>query len=204
MSDEVVHLNSFHTAGLIEAGCDEAGRGCLAGPVFAAAVILPLGFKSAMLRDSKSIKESDRYRLRDIIIKEAVSWSVAMKSVAVIDKINILNASIAAMQDAVSSLTIRPEHLIIDGNRFHPYEGIPHKCIVRGDDLYLSIAAASILAKTFRDDHMYELSRKFPQYGWAKNKGYGTQEHREALNAYGRTIHHRLSFVVKNQATLFD
>lgn len=187
----------------IEAGCDEAGRGCLAGPVFAAAVILPKGFKHPKLRDSKKLTASDRYMLRDYIEQRAISWAVASIDETEIDRINILNASLKAMHLALDQLNTRPELLLIDGNRFHSYQNIPHQCIIKGDDLYSPIAAASILAKTYRDDHMLKLSAQFPQYGWESNKGYATLAHRVAMNDLGQTRFHRRSFVLKNQSTFF-
>ena len=184
---------------VVEAGCDEAGRGCLCGPVFAAAVILSNDFKNDLLRDSKKIKEKDRYKLRDIIINEAIDWAVAMVDNTEIDHINILWASVLAMHKAIEKLSINPEQLIIDGNRFKPYRDIPYTCIVKGDDKYLSIAAASILAKTFRDDYLNILHEKYPQYGWNKNKGYPTIEHRNAIEKYGITEYHRKSFKLTEQ-----
>ncbi len=180
--------------GLVEAGCDEAGRGCLAGAVYAAAVILPPGFRNEMLDDSKQLTERQRYALRPLIEREAVAWAVGVASPEEIDKINILNASFLAMHRAVSQLPVRPQHLLIDGNRFRPYPGIPHTTLVKGDGKYLSIAAASILAKTCRDDYMLRLHAEYPGYGWNRNKGYPTREHRAAIAAYGTTPYHRLSF----------
>lgn len=186
-------LSSFGS-GLLEAGCDEAGRGCLAGPVFAAAVIFPVDYINTELNDSKKISEKKRYRLRETIEREALGWAIAMIDNHGIDKINILNASFAAMHLAVDNLKLRPELLLIDGNRFRPYHQLPHKCIIRGDGLFLSIAAASILAKTYRDDYMDMLAQEFPQYGWSKNKGYPTLAHRMAIAKWGITPYHRLSF----------
>ncbi len=183
----------------IEAGCDEAGRGCLAGPVFAAAVILPVGFSNGDLNDSKKLTSRQRYRLRDLILTQATSWAVAQIDAPVIDKINILNASIQAMHIAISRLTTVPAFLIIDGNRFHPYPDIPHQCIIGGDSKYLSIAAASILAKTYRDDYMTQIHEEFPQYGWIRNKGYPSREHRMAIARYGFTPYHRKSFHCSDQ-----
>jgi len=177
-----------------EAGCDEAGRGCIAGPVFAAAVILPSDYTNSLLNDSKKLSEKRRYELRDIIIKECIDWAVASIDNNEIDQINILNASIKAMQVAVSKLIIKPQHLLIDGNRFKAYENIPHTCIIKGDGKYLSIAAASILAKTFRDDYMINIHKEFPVYNWAKNKAYPTKEHRNAISTAGITKYHRRSF----------
>ncbi len=178
----------------IEAGCDEAGRGCLAGPVFAAAVILPADFENDMLNDSKQLSEKKRDALRRIIEKKALAWAVASVSPEEIDDINILNASFLAMHRAVSRLKIKPEFLLIDGNRFKPYENIPHKCIVKGDGKYLSIAAASVLAKTHRDEYMQKIHEDFPAYGWNKNKGYPTKQHKEAILKAGLSPHHRTTF----------
>ena len=178
----------------IEAGCDEAGRGCLAGAVYAAAVILPRGFKNDQLNDSKQLSEKQRYALRALIEKEAVAWAVGVVCPEEIDKINILNASFLAMHRAVDRLGVRPEHLLIDGNRFNPYPGIPHTTVVKGDAKYLSIAAASILAKTYRDDYMDALREEYPLYGWDHNKGYPTPKHRAAIAQHGTTPYHRRSF----------
>ncbi|HHM20561.1 MAG TPA: ribonuclease HII [Bacteroidetes bacterium] len=177
-----------------EAGCDEAGRGCLAGPVFAAAVILPAGFRHPLLNDSKKLSEKQRSELRPIIEKEAIAWSVVQLDPPEIDRLNILWASVEGMHRAVKKLKIRPDSLLIDGNRFKPFEGIPHHCIVKGDGKYLPIAAASILAKTHRDEYMSALAKQFPQYGWEHNKGYPTARHREAIRQYGPTPHHRKTF----------
>jgi ribonuclease HII len=177
-----------------EAGCDEAGRGCLSGPVFAAAVILPKDFFHPMLNDSKQVRENIRYELRTIIEKEALAWAVAEVSNEEIDEINILNASFLAMHKAINQLKIKPEFLLIDGNRFKPYQGIPHKCIVKGDAKFASIAAASVLAKTYRDDYMNKLHMDYPYYGWSQNKGYGTASHRAAIEKHGISIYHRRSF----------
>ncbi|MFQ5335993.1 MAG: ribonuclease HII [Flavobacteriales bacterium] len=187
-------LKSFHTAGLLEAGCDEAGRGCLAGPVFAAAVSLPPDWHHPVLDDSKKLSEKKRYMLRPLIEKHAVCWAVAFCSPKEIDQMNILRASILAMQRAVRKLPVKPGHLLIDGNRFSGCDGIPFHCIVGGDGLYSSIAAASVLAKTYRDDAMKELHAAFPQYRWDRNKGYPTELHKKAIIAYGTTPHHRRSF----------
>lgn len=181
---------------VIEAGCDEAGRGCLAGPVFAAAVILPEDFTNELLNDSKQLTEKQRYALRPIIEEQAIAWAVGIVSAKEIDKINILNASFLAMHRAINELCVKPEHLIIDGNRFKPYEGIPHQCVVKGDGKYMSIAAASILAKTYRDDYMNKIAADYPAYKWAKNKGYPTKEHRKAIEEFGATEHHRMSFTL--------
>ena len=179
---------------LIIAGCDEAGRGCLAGPVVAAAVILPKDFKNKVLKDSKVLSEKERELLRSIIEKEALSWAIGIAEPKEIDKINILNASFLAMHRAINRLNAKSELLLIDGNRFNPYTNIPHKCIIKGDGKYLSIAAASVLAKTYRDDIMKKLDLGSPEYKWKKNKGYPTKEHRKAITEYGATIHHRKSF----------
>ena len=177
-----------------EVGCDEAGRGCLAGPVFAAAVILPPDFSNDRLNDSKQLTEKQRYQLRDVIMREAVAYAVAKLDAPQIDEINILNASIKSMHLALDQLAVRPEFIIVDGNRFKPYGNIKHQTIVKGDGKYLSIAAASVLAKTFRDDFMVQIDREFPQYNWAKNKGYPTADHRAAIAKYGPTPYHRRSF----------
>ncbi len=189
---------------LPEAGCDEAGRGCLAGPVYAAAVILPKGFSHPLLNDSKQMSEKNRETLRPIIESEAVAWAVASVSPEEIDRINILNASFEAMCRAVSALQVRPKMLLIDGNRFRSTLDIPYKCIVGGDGKYANIAAASVLAKTHRDEYMRRLSKDFPQYGWERNKGYPTREHRIAIAEHGVTSEHRLSFNHEiNQLRLF-
>ena len=183
----------------IEAGCDEAGRGCLAGPVFAAAVILPDNFSNEMLNDSKQLSEKKRDELRLIIEREALAWAVASMDNEEIDKINILNASIAAMQKALGMLSIRPEHILIDGNRFKPYEEIEYHCIVKGDGKYMSIAAASILAKTHRDEYMKNLHKEYPVYDWQRNKGYPTKEHRAQIRIHGITPIHRKTFNLTDQ-----
>lgn len=187
-------LKRFQTEGVIEAGCDEAGRGCLAGDVYAAAVILPPDFENELLNDSKQLTEAQRYRLRNIIEKEAVAWAVGIVTAAEIDKINILRASILAMHRAVDKLKVRPEHLLIDGNKFSPYPGITHNTVVKGDATYMSIAAASILAKTYRDDYMLAIAKEYPMYDWQNNKGYPTAKHRAAIREHGTTPHHRMSF----------
>lgn len=187
-------LQNFYQDQLLEAGCDEAGRGCLAGPVFAAAVILPKDFHHPLLNDSKLLVEEERYELRPFIEKHAISYAVANLCNKQIDKLNILWASVKGMHLAVKQLSVQPQLLLIDGNRFKPYKKIPHKCIVQGDSLYASIAAASILAKTYRDDHMKELHKKFPKYNWASNKGYATKEHQRALDQHGPCRYHRKSF----------
>ena len=180
----------------IEAGCDEAGRGCLAGSVFAAAVILPPDFKNDDLNDSKQLSEKKRYLLRPVIEREAIAWAVGIVTPEEIDKINILKASFLAMHRAIDQLTVKPEHLLIDGNRFTPYPDIAHTTVVKGDGKYLSIAAASILAKTYRDDYMDELAKEYPDYHWTENKGYPTKAHREAIRAVGITPYHRKTFTL--------
>ena len=196
-------LKAFHSEGILEAGCDEAGRGCLAGPVYAAAVILPPEFSHPLLNDSKKLKVRTREILRDVIESEALYFSVAFADVEEIDQINILNASILAMHRAVEKLSQKPECLLVDGNRFKPMEDIPHACIVRGDGIYASIAAASILAKTYRDEHMGMLHKQYPSYAWKKNKGYPTREHRRAILEAGACEHHRRSFkLLDDQMTL--
>lgn len=200
-------LLPFLKENCIETGCDEAGRGCLAGPVFAAAVILPENISIPSLNDSKQCSEKLRLRLRDVIEKEALYFSVVAVSPEEIDQINILNASIEGMHRAINALGVTPEHIIVDGNKFKPYikEGkiIPHQCIVKGDGKYCSIAAASILAKTYRDDYMRELAKEYPQYGWEKNCGYPTKEHRKAILKYGITPHHRQSYKLLPDPVLF-
>jgi ribonuclease HII len=191
-------LKPFFQERFPEAGCDEAGRGCLAGPVFAAAVILPPDYRNPLLNDSKKITEALRYELRESILQEALYWAVAKIDPQEIDKINILNASIKAMHLALGQLKKKPAFIIIDGNRFKPYKTIPHATIIKGDGKFSSIAAASILAKTYRDDFMLAEHEKFPHYNWKKNKGYGTLDHRKAMLQYGRCPLHRESFQVKN------
>lgn len=192
----------FSSTEIIEAGADEAGRGCLAGPVYAAAVILPPGFSCKELNDSKKLTEKQRNNLRSIIEKEALAWHVASVSAGEIDKINILNASFLAMHLAISELETLPELLLIDGNRFRTYPGIPHQCIIKGDGIYMSIAAASILAKTHRDELMLQLHQQYPEFGWNKNKGYPTAEHRNAIKKFGQTEWHRKTFRVSEQLRL--
>lgn len=187
-------LQSHYYDGLIEAGCDEAGRGCLAGNVYAAAVILPQNYSHPYLNDSKQLTEKRRMILRKDIEKDAIAWAVGVVSPEEIDQINILKASFLAMHRAIDQLKVRPEALIIDGNRFTPYQNLPYTPIVKGDSKYLSIAAASILAKTYRDEYMEELHSQYPQYEWSKNKGYPTVAHREAIKKYGTTPFHRMSF----------
>lgn len=187
-------LQQFLLPDKIEAGCDEAGRGCLAGPVFAAAVILPNDFSNELLNDSKQLTEAQRYALREVIEREAVAWAVGVVTAAEIDEINILRASILAMQRAVEQLSVVPQHLLIDGNRFTPYKNIPYTTVVKGDAKFMSIAAASILAKTYRDDYMLGISKEFPLYDWQHNKGYPTAKHRAAIREFGATPHHRMTF----------
>ena len=198
------HLLSYLNAGLIEAGCDEAGRGPLAGPVFAAAVILPKDFHHPLLNDSKKMTEKARETLRPIIEKEATAWAVEMVSAEEIDTINILNASITGMQRAVRRLEVKPEYLLIDGNRFKPFDGYEYQCVVKGDAKFAPIAAASVLAKTYRDEYMRKLAQEYPQYGWDRNMGYPTKEHIAAIIEHGYTPHHRKSFHLKQlEPTLF-
>lgn len=198
-------LASHYFEGMIEAGCDEAGRGCLAGSVFAAAVIFPQDYKNEDLNDSKQLTDKKRHQLRDVIIHDATAWAVGIVTPEEIDKINILNASILAMHRALDKLSIQPEAVIVDGNRFKPYfpltadgkrheEPVKHATIVKGDAKYLSIAAASILAKTFRDDYMDQLAEQYPAYDWKNNKGYPTKKHRAAIKQYGTTPYHRMSY----------
>ena len=214
------HLLSYLSEDLIEAGCDEAGRGPLAGPVFAAAVILPKDFHHPLLNDSKKMTQKARETLRPIIEREALAWAVIEVSAEDIDTINILNASISGMWRAVMSLNLKPEHLLIDGNKFKPYrltgdthisqetysqyENLKHTCIIKGDGKYASIAAASVLAKTYRDEHMMKLAKDYPQYGWDKNMGYPTKEHIQAIVEHGYTKEHRKSFHVKSLADLME
>ena len=187
-------LEGYYYKGKIEAGCDEAGRGCLAGSVYAAAVILPEDYQNELLNDSKQLTEKKRYELREIIERDAVAWAVGIVTPEEIDKINILNASILAMHRALDQLKVRPEAVIVDGNRFKKYKDLPHTTIVKGDGKYLSIAAASILAKTYRDDYMNKLAEEYPQYDWLSNKGYPTKKHREAIRQFGITPYHRKSY----------
>ena len=198
-------LESCYYQGKVEAGCDEAGRGCLAGSVYAAAVILPAGYQNELLNDSKQLTEKKRYQLREMIERDAIAWAVGIVTPEEIDRINILNASILAMHRALDQLKVRPEAIIVDGNRFKPYyergeegetrgERVPHTTIVKGDGKYLSIAAASILAKTYRDDYMNRLAEEYPQYDWRSNKGYPTKKHRKAIRQYGITPFHRKTF----------
>ncbi len=193
MKSEVI-LKPFLSKGYIEAGCDEAGRGCLAGPVFASAVILDPDFRHPLLNDSKQLSVRSRELLRKVIEREAVAWAVAMVDNQEIDRINILNASIKAMHLALDSLKVTPGMILVDGNRFKPYSGIPHTCIVKGDSQFASIAAASVLAKTHRDEYIRDLSLEFPHYGWERNMAYPTRQHREAIAAWGSCKYHRKSF----------
>ncbi|WP_314970247.1 ribonuclease HII [Phocaeicola abscessus] len=187
-------LLPFLNKDLLEAGCDEAGRGCLAGAVYAAAVVLPPDFEHETLTDSKQLTPHQRYALREVIEREAIDWAIGRVDPQEIDEINILNASFLAMHRALDQLKIRPQFLLIDGNRFRPYRNLPYRTIVKGDGKYLSIAAASILAKTYRDDYMTELDAAYPQYGWKQNKGYPTRQHRLAIRKYGSTPFHRLTY----------
>lgn len=197
-------LLQFYQEEFIEAGCDEAGRGCYAGPVFAAAVILPKDFHHPLLNDSKQVKEAHRNELRLVIEEQALAYAVAQVSVEEIDRINILKASFTAMHRAIDALKTKPQLLLIDGNRFIKYKRIPHKTFVKGDGRFASIAAASILAKTYRDEHMLQLHDAFPQYNWKQNKGYGTEEHRKAIEQFGLCEHHRKSFDIEpKQQPLF-
>ena len=187
-------LLSFYNENTIEAGCDEAGRGCLAGPVFAAAVILPANFENELLNDSKKLTEKQRYRLRPLVEEQALAWAVVAVDNKEIDEVNILNASFLAMNRAVEKLNIKPEHLLIDGNRFRTKGKIPYTCMIKGDGRFYSIAAASILAKTYRDDYMGAIHQEFPHYDWDKNKGYPTKTHRAAIKEFGPTKYHRMTF----------
>ncbi|MFC2138960.1 ribonuclease HII [Bacteroidota bacterium] len=189
---------------VIEAGCDEAGRGCLAGPVFAAAVILPKDFSHAVINDSKQLSEKIRNELREEIQEKAISWAIGEANHEEIDKINILNASYLAMHRALEKLSVKPEHIIIDGNRFKKFDNTPHTCIVKGDSKYYSIAAASILAKTYRDDFMMNIHDEFPEYDWLNNKGYPTKKHKEAINADGISTYHRKSYNLYNNQLKID
>ena len=187
-------LLPYYKEGVIEAGCDEAGRGCLAGSVYAAAVILPPDYHNTLLNDSKQLTAKQRYRLREEIERDAVAWALGIVTSQEIDDMNILRASITAMHRAIDGLKVRPQNLIIDGNKFFPYPGVPHTTIVKGDGKYLSIAAASILAKTYRDDYMKKLHQEYPFYGWDHNAGYPTKEHRQGIEVHGTTPYHRMSF----------
>jgi len=197
-------LLSFYNENVLEAGCDEAGRGCLAGPVFAAAVILPPDFENENLNDSKKLSEIQRLILRPIIEKHALSWAVEMVSNEEIDKVNILNASFLAMNRAIRKLKYKPEHLLIDGNRFRPETNIPFTCMIKGDGRFYSIAAASVLAKTYRDDYMMKIHNEFPEYCWNQNKGYATVKHRTAIKEFGISKYHRKSFRLQDKQLEFD
>ena len=197
-------LKSFYLKNKIEAGCDEAGRGCLAGPVVAAAVILPPDYKNKDLNDSKKLNESKRNQLKSVIERDALSFAIASFSNVQIDEVNILKASFLSMHEALNQLKIIPEHIIVDGNRFIPYQSIEHICVIKGDSKYLSIAAASILAKTWRDEYMKKIHNEFPYYNWEKNKGYPTADHRKAIAKYGSCKYHRMSFtLLPSQLSLF-
>lgn len=196
-------LENHYYEGKIEAGCDEAGRGCLAGSVYAAAVILPDGYDNPSLNDSKRLSAAKRMRLRDEIVRDARAWAIGVVTPQEIDQINILRASILAMHRALDQLQVRPEAIIVDGNRFLPYCDLPYTTIVKGDGKYQAIAAASILAKTYRDEYMERLAEEFPQYGWQSNKGYPTPQHREAIRQYGVTPYHRKSFDLLGSQELF-
>ena len=187
-------LLPYYKEGVVEAGCDEAGRGCLAGSVYAAAVILPPDYHNDKLNDSKQLTASQRYALREDIERDAIAWALGIVTAQEIDEMNILRASITAMHRAIDSLKVRPQHLIIDGNRFYKYQDLPHVTVVKGDGKYLSIAAASILAKTYRDDYMKELHNEYPFYGWNHNAGYPTKEHRQGIETHGTTPYHRMTF----------
>ena len=197
-------LQSYFKANNIEAGCDEAGRGCLAGPVVAAAVILPENYTHPLLNDSKKLTEKQRYKLRVEIEKDAIDFAVGIVDNHTIDEINILKSSIKAMHIALDELKIIPEHIIIDGNRFYKFKNIPHQCIVKGDSKYLSIAAASVLAKTYRDDLINDLNKTYPEYNWKQNKGYPTKEHRKAIREFGTTPYHRMTFRLLDEQLSLD
>ena len=197
-------LLSYFQENQVEAGCDEAGRGCLAGPVFAAAVILPPDFENELLNDSKKLSEKQRYLLRPLIEKEALAWAVAMLDNNEIDEVNILNASFMAMNMAVEKLKVEPGHLLIDGNRFRTKGKIPYSCMIKGDGRFYSIAAASVLAKTYRDDFMLNIHNEFPNYNWDRNKGYPTKKHRAAIKKYGPTKYHRMSFRLLDEQLSID
>ena len=197
-------LKPYMYHNLTEAGCDEAGRGCLAGPVFAAAVILPKNFRHPVLNDSKQLSAKIREELRHEIISTALAWSVAQVGNIEIDEMNILRASIKAMHLALDGLSRKPQFILVDGNRFFPYKGIDHKTVIKGDSIYFSIAAASVLAKTYRDEYMDSLDQEYPQYGWGRNKGYATAAHRKAIEKYGITPYHRKSFTLTNTQLDFN
>ena len=197
-------LKAYYQRSLIEACLDEAGRGCYAGPVFAAAVILPKRFRHPLLNDSKLLTAKERYELRPEIEARSIAWHVAMVCHREIDRINILQASYKAMHTALDGISVKPQLLLIDGNRFKPYANLPHQCIIKGDGLYASIAAASVLAKTYRDDYMHTLHEQYPHYAWNTNKGYGTREHRKAIESHGLSEYHRRSFnIAPPQLALF-
>lgn len=196
-------LLPFMLPDIMEAGCDEAGRGCLAGPVYAAAVILPADFHHPLLNDSKQLSAKQREKLRPIIEQEAIAWGVCAISPQEIDQINILKASIKGMHGALDQLGVRPGHILVDGNRFYKYGEVPHTCVVKGDSKYASIAAASVLAKTYRDEYMLKIAAEYPQYGWDRNMAYPTKEHRAAIEKYGVTPYHRLSYRLLEDPTLF-
>lgn len=187
-------LLPYYKEGVVEAGCDEAGRGCLAGSVYAAAVVLPPDYHNDKLNDSKQLTASQRYALREEIERDAIAWAIGIVTAQEIDEMNILRASITAMHRAIDALTVRPDHLIIDGNRFYQYQDLPHTTVVKGDGKYLSIAAASVLAKTYRDDYMKQLHNEYPFYGWNHNAGYPTKEHRQGIETHGTTPYHRMTF----------
>ncbi len=193
------NLLPFFDKNAIEAGCDEAGRGCLAGPVFAAAVVLPTDFAHPLIKDSKKLTVKQRYEARIIVEREALAWAVAQVAPAEIDEVNILRASFLAMHRSIEQLQVAPTFLLIDGNRFEPYGDLPFQCVIKGDSKYASIAAASILAKTYRDDYMMRIAEAYPQYEWTNNKGYPTKAHREAIKIHGMTPHHRQSFRLSRQ-----
>lgn len=195
-------LLPYLNKGVLEAGCDEAGRGCLSGSVYAAAVILPENFRNEILNDSKQLTERQRYILREVIEREALAWAIGVVIPEEIDRINILNASFLAMHRAIDGLKIRPQHLLIDGNRFKTYQDLPYSTIIKGDGKYLSIAAASVLAKTYRDDYMNRLHEEYPQYDWNHNKGYPTKKHRSAIKEHGVTPYHRMSYNLLGDAQL--
>ena len=196
-------LKTHFYEGKIEAGCDEAGRGCLAGSVYAAAVILPDDYDNPLLNDSKKLTERQRYALREQIIHDALAWAVGVVTPEEIDRINILRASFLAMHRALDQLKVRPEAIIVDGNRFEPYQQLPYTTVIKGDGKYQAIAAASILAKTFRDDYMNQLAEEFPQYDWKSNKGYPTKRHRQAIKQFGTTPYHRMSYNLLGTQELF-
>jgi len=200
-----VMLKSYYELSGFEAGCDEVGRGCLAGPVVAAAVILPLDFQSSLLRDSKKLSRSQLQKARDEVVAMAWDYGIGLATVSEIDEMNILNASYLAMHRALDQLRMRPTHILVDGNRFKPYPEVPHTCMIKGDNQFYSIAAASVLAKTYRDDWMWRLSQAYSYYGWQTNVGYPTPQHRKGIRQYGTTVHHRKSFtLLPGQKELFD